>query len=109
MRTLLVAIIAGLFCATGQAQTVSPLFARGYTVIPEPQKVSLIAHDFTFGQSWQLKLGENVAENDVAVETLREDLATRFNSVTNASLRRVKMTLSCLINAQVNWMLVSSE
>ncbi len=79
MRTLLIIAITGCFCSVGLAQTISPLFARGYTVIPEPQKVSLEDHDFTFGQSWQLKLDKSVTANDVAVETLREDLASRFN------------------------------
>ena len=57
----------------------SPLFARGYTVIPEPQQVRLKAGNFPFGPSWQLKLDSGVAKDDVAVETLREDLSSRFN------------------------------
>ena len=66
-----------MFCRA--AQTVSVLFARGYTVMPEPQKVVLGAKDFTFDQSWQLKLDKSVPANDVAVETLREDLESRFH------------------------------
>jgi hexosaminidase len=85
MRVVLIAIVFGWFCSVGLAQTVSPLFARGYTVIPEPQEVSLDAHDFTFGRNWQLKLNKSVAVNDVAVETLREDLAARFNLRLSAS------------------------
>jgi hexosaminidase len=80
MRALCVAAIAILVCSFAEAQTVSPLFARGYTVIPEPQKVSLGAKDFTFDQSWQLKLEKGIDNDDVAVETLREDLASRFNT-----------------------------
>ncbi len=79
MRELVIGAMAGLFCFAGQAQTVSPLFARGYTVIPEPQKVSLGARDFTFTSGWQVKLDKSVPADDVAVETLRDDLATRFN------------------------------
>lgn len=79
MRMPFVAILVGLFCSVGQAQTVSPLFARGYTVIPEPQSVSLEAHDFSFSSNWQLKVDKNVAKDDVAVDALREDLASRFN------------------------------
>ena len=85
MRVILIAIVYGWFCSVGLAQTVSPLFARGYTVIPEPQEVSLDAHDFTFGRNWQLKLDKSVAVNDVAVETLREDLSARFNLRLGAS------------------------
>jgi hexosaminidase len=85
VRALLIATVTGLLCSIGQAQTVSPLFAHGYTVMPEPQKVSLGAKDFTFDQSWQLKLDKSVSSNDVAVETLREDLVTRFNVMLGAS------------------------
>ena len=79
MRALCVTAIAILVCSIAEAQTVSPLFARGYTVIPEPQTVSLGEKDFTFDQSWQLTLGKGVGSDDVAVETLREDLASRFH------------------------------
>jgi hypothetical protein len=76
---MLVAAIAGVCCSLASAQTVSPLFARGYTVIPEPQNVSLGSSDLTFNQDWQLKLDKSVAKDDVAVDTLREDLSSRFN------------------------------
>jgi hexosaminidase len=79
MRAFLVAAICGWLCSAGFGQAVTPLFARGYTVIPEPQKVILDTHDFTFGRNWQLRVDKSVAANDVAVETLRGDLAARFN------------------------------
>ena len=79
MRALVIAVITSVCCSLTPAQTVSPLFARGYTVIPAPQKVSLEASDLTFDQSWQLKLDDGVAKDDVAVDTLREDLLSRFN------------------------------
>lgn len=79
MRIVVIAAIASVCCSLGHAQTVSPLFARGYTVIPEPQKVSLKSSDLPFNQSWQLKLGTGVAKDDVAVDALREDLASRVN------------------------------
>jgi len=66
--------------AAGQAgtATASPLYARGYTVIPEPQKVTLGARDFQFSPEWRLELGRGVPPNDVAVESLKDDLQTRF-------------------------------
>ena len=79
MRVFLVAVIMCVVCSSGRAESVSPLFARGYTVIPEPQKVSLGTKDFSFDQTWQVKLDRGVAKDDVAVETLREDLVSRFN------------------------------
>ena len=45
MKAVVIAAIAGVCCSLMQAQAVSPLFARGYTVIPEPQKVSLAGSD----------------------------------------------------------------
>ncbi|MEO6829659.1 MAG: hypothetical protein ABI164_07590, partial [Acidobacteriaceae bacterium] len=79
MRAFLTVIIFGVFCLGGFSQTVSPLFARGYTVIPEPQKISLVAHDFVVDSGWRLELEKNVASHEVAVQTLRDDLATRFH------------------------------
>src|SRR3984957_7641862 len=79
MRVFLVAVMVCVVCSSGRAETVSPLFARGYTVIPEPQRVSLGAKDFSFDQTWQIKLDQGVGKDDVAVEALREDLASRFN------------------------------
>ena len=85
MRALVIGTMFGWLCSVGLAQSVSPLFARGYTVIPEPQTVSLGAHDFTFGSNWQLKVDKSVAEDDVALEVLHEDLATRFHVTLGAS------------------------
>ena len=59
MRALVIAAIAPMLF-TSPAQTVSPLFARGYTVIPDPQKVSLGASDFAFNPSWQMSLAEGL-------------------------------------------------
>jgi hexosaminidase len=90
MKCLL--IIATCFACIpswGFAATVSSLFARGYTVIPEPQKVSLGVGDFTFGEGWRLQLDNSVASNDVAVEALRDDLFTRFSLALNPSGRPV--------------------
>ncbi len=79
MKTLFVAAVLGCFCSGGLAQTVSPLLARGYTVIPQPQKVSLEAGDFSFGNGWRLRLDPSISANDVAVEALREGLSQRFH------------------------------
>jgi hexosaminidase len=55
----------------------SPLFARGYTVIPEPQKVVFTGGDFEFNSGWTLKLGSGVKRDDVAVTALEEGLQKR--------------------------------
>ncbi len=73
---LFAAVILG---ASASAQVVSPLFARGYTVVPAPQTVSLGARDFSFGSNWQLKVDKSVAPDDVAIDALRDDLVSRFH------------------------------
>src|ERR1035438_512055 len=80
MRSFLVAVVLGCFCLGGLAQTVSPLLVRGYTVIPQPQKVSLEKEDFSFGEGWRLRLEPGVPSNDIAVEELREGLSRRFHA-----------------------------
>jgi hypothetical protein len=79
MKALSLPLLALLCGSALQAQTVSPLFARGYAVIPEPQKVTLGDRNFSFDSGWQLKLDKSVPAADVAVEALRDDLAARFH------------------------------
>src|SRR5262249_30812152 len=62
-------------CAFG----VSPLYERGYTVMPEPQKVTLGAKDFRVDSSWRLEIGPGVNIKEVAIETLQQDLDSRFH------------------------------
>jgi hypothetical protein len=57
---------------------VSPLYFRGYAVLPEPQKVVLGPEDFQFSAEWRLELGSQVQAADVAIEALKEDLQSRF-------------------------------
>lgn len=72
------------FCLFGpflsaSGQTVTPLFSRGYTVIPTPQRVTLGVHDFNIGPDWQLELDRSVDHSDIAVEAFQNDLAERFH------------------------------
>jgi hexosaminidase len=59
------------------AATASPLFARGYTVIPEPQKVEFKGGDFEFSSGWRLELGHGVTPDDAAVTGLKDGLKSR--------------------------------
>ncbi len=63
----------------GYSATVSKLYSRGYTVIPELQEVALRDKEFRFGEGWGLELASSVPRNDVAVESLEEDLRARFH------------------------------
>jgi hexosaminidase len=76
ITTVLILTVAAY--AQAGAATVSPLYARGYTVMPEPQTVRLGAADFRFGQDWKLEL-QGVNSNDGAIEMLKEELERRFH------------------------------
>ena len=69
-----------LFLASSncRAAELSALAARGYTGIPVPQKVTLGARDFQFGQDWQLELDRSVTPDDVAVVSLKNELFSRY-------------------------------
>jgi hypothetical protein len=62
-----------------RAEALSSLTARGNTVLPVPQKVILGSQDFTLTDGWQLVLEGGIGANEVAVESLREQLAERFH------------------------------
>ncbi len=64
--------------ASTHGQSVSPLGARGFTVIPPPQSVKLGAQDFPFGNDRRLELAPDVPTSDIAVQTLKEGLQSRF-------------------------------
>jgi hexosaminidase len=69
-----------LFCAaSGVSQTLSPLASRGYAVLPVPQQVTLTGKDFVLDNGWRLELEGAAKENDVAVESLRAALESRFH------------------------------
>src|SRR6266478_4004524 len=66
-----------LAIAPVHAETVSPLQARGYTVMPQPQVVKLGASDFEFGAGWKIEV-QGAGPNDVAIETLKDELDRRY-------------------------------
>src|SRR5690242_9951549 len=78
MKRIATALILIIPCLTlARAETVSPLSARGYTVLPQPQVVKLGPSDFEFGAGWKIEV-QGVSPNDVAVETIKEELERRF-------------------------------
>ena len=74
-----------LLAGNAPAGVVSPLGARGHATLPEVQKFDPGGNDFQFGEGWRLRLGEGVGPNDVAVETLTEDLQSRFRVTLGSS------------------------
>ena len=69
--------------SSGISATASPLHARGYAVIPDPQKVTLRAADFEFGTGWGIEAGPGVRADDIAVVSLKDDLASRYRLTLN--------------------------
>jgi hexosaminidase len=72
---------------------VSPLFYRGYTVIPEPQQVALKGGDFEFGAGWRLEMGSGISPDDVAVQSLKHELSSRYGVALENSRRGSAITL----------------
>ena len=70
--------LAIALAVVGRGETISKLWSRGYAVIPDPQQVELLDGDRQFGPEWMLQRGTGVAEGDVAVETLAQELESRF-------------------------------
>ena len=81
------------------AETVSPLQARGYNVMPQPQVVKLRASDFEFGSDWKIEV-QGAAPDDVAIETLRDELGRRYGLTLGVSGGNVLRLI--LANAKVD-------
>ncbi len=86
--------------ASANAATSSPLFARGYTVIPAPQKVTLGSNDFELNRNWRIEIGTGMKANDSSVESLRDQLQERFHMSLGESSSPVGMIrLSIIANS----------
>jgi hexosaminidase len=77
MRHLLLLLLVLIPELQGRAETVSPLWSRGFAALPEPQQVALESSDIRFGPDWSLAIGEGIPTTDVAVETIDEELRSR--------------------------------
>jgi hypothetical protein len=73
--------VVAFICATFGTTVVvgTPLFDRGYTVLPAPQSVALRQNDVVFTRDWRVTLETGVAPADVAVASFKEELAARFH------------------------------
>src|SRR5256885_2153214 len=69
-----------LFTAvSARSQSPSALASRGYAVLPVPQKVTLAGNDFVLDNRWKLEIKGAVKDGDVAVESLKTGLVSRFD------------------------------
>lgn len=78
LRANTVAVGCLLLAGALHGETVSPLLARGYTVMPEPQRVTLEGEDFSLGSGWRLEASQGKTDA-AAQETLREELGSRYH------------------------------
>ena len=78
VRAVPLACWIGCLCSTCHATPASPLFARGYTALPLPQKVRLGVNDIEFTADWRVELGREVNAGDIAVQELHRLLAERL-------------------------------
>jgi hexosaminidase len=75
-----VALAAGfslLLALHAQSQLVSSLYARGYSLIPEPQQVKLGPDDFRISAEWRVQSGSGVEPRSAAEKILRAGLEER--------------------------------
>jgi hypothetical protein len=79
---------------SASAATSSPLFARGYTLIPTPQKVNLRASDFEFTRGWRLELGTGIQADDIAAQSLNEQLQERFRLILGGAVAEGSIRLA---------------
>lgn len=77
MRTAVTLAFVFSCLTPGHADTVSPLYARGYTVMPQPRMMRLGPSDFVFSSDWKIEL-QGVGPNDIAAQALKEELERRF-------------------------------
>ncbi len=64
--------------AQAGADALSPLAARGFAILPIPQKSVLGSKDFMFSDGWQLLISPGIKPDDVAIGSLKDQLAERF-------------------------------
>jgi len=74
------------------AAPLSPLGARGYAVLPAPQRVTLTGGDFRFGAGWSIER-KGVAAEDAAAISLSEGLSSRFHIVPSRTAHDASVTL----------------
>jgi hypothetical protein len=72
----------------------TPLWARGYSVIPSPQQVTLGEDDIAFGEDWSIETGAGVARNHIAVRSLESDLRQWHGvSLRTSSAKRIRLSV----------------
>lgn len=79
----LTVVFACFWCCSialrAEEQVTLPLWARGYAVLPEPQKVKIGDQDFQLDESWVVLISGGANREDIAVRVLRDSLRKEFD------------------------------
>ncbi len=86
--------ISFLLALAVRAQPVSPLLAHGYTVVPAPRQVQLNGGDFRFGRGWHVEPGIGVGQNSIAVQSLNEEMQSRFGVILGAGGPAIRLEIA---------------
>lgn len=79
----------------------TPLWARGFAVLPEPQKVELGETEFQLDDRWIVRVTEGVKKEDISTRVLTERLRKEFNlnlSIANSGLTERQQLLELAIH-----------
>jgi len=78
-----------------QGSVVSPLYLRGYTLIPEPQKTELGEGDIEIDEAWQLQAPAQESATDI----LKEELSSRYHIKLSGTSKARTVELSIHTNS----------
>src|SRR5258708_4400699 len=95
-RRFLTLVILCSCIAGARADTVSPLYARGYTVLPEPEVGKLGSAALFFLPDGKLER-QGVEPNDIAIQVLREELKLSNSSHPSGTLRLILAPNSAIV------------
>ena len=94
MSKRIVALVL-LLTAAALAQSASNLYARGYSLLPAPQRVELAGPDFEFRGDWSVEEGPGAGRAGAAAETLTRELAERLHfQLASSAARRIRLVIA---------------
>lgn len=73
MRGVSLLALVCFFVTSGRAQITTPLWQRGYSIVPTPRSVNLVNNDVRLDASWVVDAAR-LGPNHIAIRTLLDDL-----------------------------------
>lgn len=101
---VLLALAGVAACAPVSPAMASALFSRGYTVIPEPQRVEFHGANFEFANGWRLALRRGVQAKDEAAKRVQFKQAVADLDQALDLARQIREERNeALLNAVATW------